>query len=134
MTPKPQNNNPNHRTMSFRKARLMREAEAEAKAREEMMAHVKVFSDAMFAMTAPRIEGLYNCGCIDHNDDAFVGCESCGYKSCLDCHHIDSTPANVDDWKCKEGYGCNHDRLEQHANMELEQAAQLAADIRGEEE
>ena len=47
-----------------------------------------------------------NCGCTDHNDDEYVGCESCGYKSCLDCHHIDSTPANVDDWKCKEGYGC----------------------------
>lgn len=47
-----------------------------------------------------------DCGCIDHNDDEYVGCESCGYNSCLDCHHIDSTPANVDDWKCKEGYGC----------------------------
>lgn len=48
----------------------------------------------------------FDCGCIDHNDDAFVRCESCGYKSCLDHHHIDSTPANVDDWKCYEGYGC----------------------------
>lgn len=81
-TKKPRN--PKHRTMSFRKARLMREAEEANK---------------------PRLE----CGCIDHNDDAFVGCESCGYRSCLDCHHIDSTPTNVDDWKCKEGYGCNQD-------------------------
>ncbi len=83
MTPKPKTkkpHNPKHRRVSFRKARLMREAEAKM----------------------PRLD----CGCIDYNDDAFVGCESCGYKSCLDHHHIDSTPANVDDWKCKEGYGC----------------------------
>jgi len=72
--------NPKHRTMSFRKARLIREAEA----------------------TAQR----YDCGCIDYDNDWFVGCESCGYKSCLDCHHIDATPVDVDDWKCKEGYGC----------------------------
>jgi len=48
-----------------------------------------------------------DCGCCEFEDGAFVVCESCGYESCLDCHHIDSTPANVDDWKCKEGYGCN---------------------------
>ena len=72
---------PNHRTMSFRKARLVRE-------------------------NAPR----YDCGCINHGDDANVGCESCRHQSCLDCHHIDTTSANVDDWKCKEGYGCkSHD-------------------------
>ncbi len=49
---------------------------------------------------------FYDCGCIDHNDYENIGCESCHYISCLDCHHIDSTPVNVDDWKCKEGYGC----------------------------
>ena len=50
---------------------------------------------------------IYNCGCINYGNDSCVYCESCGYVSCLDCHHIDSTPANVDDWKCKAGYGCS---------------------------
>ena len=52
-------------------------------------------------------EEKYDCGCINHGDDDNVGCESCGYESCLDCHHIDSTDRNVDNWKCYEGYGCN---------------------------
>jgi len=105
MTPKPQPKkpkNPKHRTMSFRKARLMREAERRA-----------IDESAQQTAKDLNMRGLYNCGCIDFGDDAFVGCESCGYKSCLDCHHIDSTPANVDDWKCKEGHGCNTPRGEE---------------------
>jgi hypothetical protein len=55
------------------------------------------------------IKGLpprYDCGCINHRDDENVGCESCGYLSCLDCHHINSTDANIRHWICYEGYGC----------------------------
>ena len=91
MTPKTKTKkprNPKHRRYGFKKAQRLRN-EAVAK--------------AIADMNRPRLD----CGCIDHNDDAFVGCESCGYKSCLDCHHIDSTPANVDDWMCKKGHGCN---------------------------
>ena len=52
-------------------------------------------------------EELYDCGCINHGNDENVGCESCRYISCLDCHHINSQSANVSEWKCYEGYGCN---------------------------
>ena len=51
-------------------------------------------------------DNLYDCGCINHGDDEAVQCESCGYLSCLDCHHVNSQSANVDDWQCYEGYGC----------------------------
>ena len=86
------------RKMSFRKARLLREAEA---IKEEMIA-----SD----------EDKYDCGCaaeivyasghfqVDYDG---VDCSSCGYKSCLDCHHINSQSDNHYAWKCYEGYGCN---------------------------
>ena len=72
------------------------------------------------------VEELYDCGCINHGDDENVGCESCRYISCLDCHHInsqsantsdynscldghhvDSTPERTSEWKCYLGYGCN---------------------------
>ena len=72
--------------MSFRKARLLREAEAKM----------------------PRLD----CGCINHGDDENVGCESCGHQSCLDCHQVDATSSNVSDWKCYEGYGCQADQCQ----------------------
>lgn len=46
----------------------------------------------------------------DDEDDAFLLCKSCGYKSCLDCQHITRKHYSgilVGDRKCKEGYGCN---------------------------
>jgi len=52
---------------------------------------------------------LYDCGCAvdDYEDDWNISCESCGYVSCLDCHYVDSTDVNPQNWKCYEGYGCN---------------------------
>lgn len=55
-------------------------------------------------------EETYDCGCINHGDDEAVQCESCGYISCLDCHHINSQSMNVKEWKCYEEYGCNKGR------------------------
>ena len=54
------------------------------------------------------VEDTYDCGCkrLGEMDDG-VGCESCGYVSCLDCHHINSQSARTSEWKCYEGYGCN---------------------------
>jgi len=61
-------------------------------------------------------EEYFDCGCpaefVEYKDFSQweydgVQCNSCGYNSCLDCHHIDSTSANINDWKCYEGYGCN---------------------------
>ena len=52
-------------------------------------------------------EENYDCGCINHGDDEAVQCESCGYISCLDCHHVNSQSMNVKEWKCYKEYGCN---------------------------
>ena len=51
----------------------------------------------------------YDCGCINHGDDENVGCQSCEYVSCLDCHHINSQSINSNEWVCYEGYGCKKD-------------------------
>jgi len=59
------------------------------------------------------MSNTYDCGCpkpdnyYERINQGSVSCETCGYLSCLDCHHIDSTPAKVADWKCYEGHGCN---------------------------
>ena len=68
----------------------------------------------------------FDCGCTTPNkrqkelgniphfyERDFLICESCGYKSCLDCWHIDRKRFNgfaVSDWQCKEGYGCNKEK------------------------
>ena len=61
-------------------------------------------------------EETYDCGCdaefVEYKDFSQweydgVQCSSCGYNSCLDCHHINSQSANPKEWKCYEGYGCN---------------------------
>lgn len=52
-----------------------------------------------------------DCGCIDRDQEK-VACESCHRISCLDCHEIDSTPVKVDDWKCKDGFGCSMEEEE----------------------
>ena len=49
----------------------------------------------------------YDCGCINYENGECVQCESCRYVSCLDCHHINSQSANVKEWKCYKGVGCN---------------------------
>jgi hypothetical protein len=64
-------------------------------------------------------EETYDCGCdaelveysSGHSQYEYDGvqCSSCGYNSCLDCHHINSQSANHKEWKCYEGYGCNKD-------------------------
>lgn len=100
MTPKPQPkkpHNPKHRRVSFRKARLMREAEAKAKAREEMMADVTAISDALFAMTDPRNEEAttqrYDCTRCgkDATEDYLVPEEGMVCEACM-------TDADLDAW------------------------------------
>ena len=57
-------------------------------------------------------EENYDCGCINYGDDEAVQCESSGYISCLDCHHINSQYMNVKEWKYYEQYRCNEEEDE----------------------
>lgn len=84
--------------MSFRKARLLREAEA-SKCLKDVVANCVCESCWMK-------EEVLDCGCINHGDDESIGCQSCEYVSCLDCHHINSQSINSNEWVCYEGYGC----------------------------
>jgi hypothetical protein len=54
-------------------------------------------------------EPQYDCGCINHGNDEseLIVCESCGYVSCLYCHHINSQSTNSKEWRCYEGHGCD---------------------------
>ena len=93
--------NPKHRRVSFRKARLMREAEAKTKAHEEMMAEVKARSDATFALTAPSLDCI-RCDADATEDylvpEAGMVCDACMTDADLEAWHKHNALHNPDSY------------------------------------